>query len=165
MSTLPTTSNTGLDRIRRRAQAFYDIVARTAIARPYDIDLCLDAYNRLSRLRDRYEHEKHNHTLAPLQLAALKKVFEQDEFIKGMLNARQIGEHVQRRSRGEREVQLYTTEPIHVPVEVSVEAFFCRAVYVIKGLDGKVRYHHLDQLQKAEQRVRAAMQRAMADKS
>ena len=63
MSTPPTTPVTGLDRIRRKAQAFYDIVARSATATPYDIDLCVDAYNRLSRLKDRYEDEKVNHTL------------------------------------------------------------------------------------------------------
>ena len=165
MSTPPTTPVTGLDRIRRKAQAFYDIVARSATATPYDIDLCVDAYNRLSRLRDRYEHEKVNHTLTPLQLTALKKVFEDDEFIKGMLNARQLGEHVHKRSGGERVVQLYTNQPIYMPVEVSAEAFFGGPIYVIKGPNGKVHYHHLDQLQQAERRVRAAMQRASDDKS
>jgi hypothetical protein len=58
-------------------------------------------------------------------------------------------------------VRLYTTQPIYMSGEVSGDAFFGDPIYMIKG----VRYHHLEQLQQAERRIRAAMQRASDDKS
>jgi hypothetical protein len=138
--TPPSTPVTGFDRIRRKAQAFYDIVARCEASTAYDMDLYEDAYNRLSRLRDRYAHEKDNRTLTQLQFTALRKVFEEDSLIKGMLKARQIGEHVQKRSGSELMVQVYTDKPIYMPVEVSADSFFGHRVFTFKDRDGRVQF-------------------------
>ncbi len=46
-------------------------VARCETSTTYDMDLYEDAFNRLSRLRDQYEHEKEHRTLTTLQLAKL----------------------------------------------------------------------------------------------
>ena len=100
---------TGFDRIRRKAQAFYELVDR--LAAKYDLDLCEDAYNRLSRLRDRYENEKRHHTLTPFQLTALRKVFEEDSTLKACSMLDRSASTVHYRSGGEPAVPLFTTQP------------------------------------------------------
>ncbi len=121
---------TGFDRIRRKAQAFYEIVARCGASTTYDMDLYEDAFNRLSRLRDRYEHEKDHRTLTTLQLTTLRKVFEDDPLIKGMLNARQIGEHVQKRGGGELMGQVYIDRPVNAGRSISRLVFWPPCLHV-----------------------------------
>ena len=48
---------TGFDRVLHSAQEFFDGVDR-AMRTPYNAGDCKDAYNRLSRLRDRYSRRK-----------------------------------------------------------------------------------------------------------
>jgi hypothetical protein len=82
------------------------------------------AYGALGRLRDRYIHEKSN--LTPAEQAPLRKVFEDDVFIKGMMELRQVGEHVVRREGP----MIYTTEnaPVRLTVESSAKAVFAAPV-------------------------------------
>jgi hypothetical protein len=72
-----------------------------------------DAYNRLNRFRERYLHEKSY--LDPAEAQALRKVFEEDTFIKEMLDIRQIGEHAHK--RGESAIRLMTNAPIPICVK------------------------------------------------
>ncbi len=82
-----------------------------------------DAYNRLSRLRDRYLHEKDNRQLDPVEEQALRKVFEEDTLIKDMLKVRQIGEHVYQDNDT---VRLLTNSTIPICVETSaLGCFWC----------------------------------------
>jgi hypothetical protein len=55
-----------------------------AVALPYLKPLTGKTPNRLSRMRDRYMHEKSN--LDSTERRALAKVFEEDVFIEGLLN-------------------------------------------------------------------------------
>lgn len=151
-----------LDRILDYARAFSDGVARcrATIFNAADVQ---DAYNRLSRLRDRYRHEKRERRLDPVEEQALRKVFEEDPFIEGMLDGRQIGEHVQKRSGSEPVVRLWTNSPIPLSVETSAGSFFAGPISVVHDVQGKPHsVNHLEQLGEAEKRVQRAISLAMS---
>jgi len=79
-----------------------------------------DAYNRLNRFRERYLREKSY--LDPAEAQALRKVFEEDTFIKEMLDIRQIGKHAHK--RGVSAIRLMTNAPIPICVKTSALGFF-----------------------------------------
>ncbi len=118
----------------------------------------LDAYARLVRLRNRFKAEKHD--LNPAALAALSKVFEHDTFIKGMINIRQIGEHVKKHGD---ELVIWTTgtAPITLDAESSAMAFFSASTVFLNDTDGNPhRLDHLEMLKETEKRIAAAMTKA-----
>jgi hypothetical protein len=161
MQVLMGATETGLDRIRSCAQDFYEKVHHF-VTTPYNAADCQDTYNRLSRLRDRYLHEVEEKSLTPVQHTALRKVFEEDGFIQGMLEMRQAGEHVKKRDGPV--IRLRTGKPIPLSVETSALAFFGQSVFMFKEPDGKVHFHsHADELREAEHRVKAAMRRALGE--
>ena len=113
-----------------------------------------DAHGALGRLRERYEHEKDD--LTPEQQKALRKVFEDDVFIKGMMELRQVGEHVVRRGGP----TIYTTgnAPVHLTVESSAMAVFAGPVVTLPDIDGKVhKLDHGERLEEALRRIGAAL--------
>src|SRR5437870_2119041 len=108
------------DRIEKHFVAFSEGIERCRTAKTFNAADWQDAYNRLSRLRDRYLNEKPN--LSASEQAALDKVFEHDSFIKGLLDIRQIGEHVQKRTLPV--IPVYTKTPITLHAETSAGAVF-----------------------------------------
>jgi hypothetical protein len=117
-----------------------------------------DAYNRLSRLRDRYLHEKPN--LDPAEAQALRKVFEEDDFIEDMLKVRQIGEHVHQ-GNDPSTVRLMTNATIPICVETSALGFFGAAVVRLPDIRGQLHsINHLQNLKEAEKRIQRALDRA-----
>ncbi|HEY9463225.1 MAG TPA: hypothetical protein VIR54_09065 [Vicinamibacterales bacterium] len=147
-----------LERIEEYAQAFRDGIARCEGALFNRADL-LDAYDRLSRLRDRYLKEKPH--LTPTQRLALAKVFEDDRFIEGMLNARQIGEHVTKRGPV---VTIRTADNAPITfdaVQSSAMAYFAGPLVQLPDVHERLHeIDHLGQLREAEKRIDAAIQRA-----
>ena len=128
------------------------------VTQPYDPAVCKDAYNRLSRLRDRYVSEKAR--LGPSERAALAKVFEDDPFIEGMMDARQIGEHVTKR-QNDAVIRTISNAPIFLTAESSALAVFDGPI--IKLPDTNQTTHtvnHTEQLIEARKRVKAAIDRA-----
>ena len=116
------------------------------------------AHSALGRLRERFLHEKTN--LTPAQQAALQKVFEDDVFIKGMMEFRQVGEHVVRRPNGP---QIWTAGnvPVQLTVEFSAMAVFAGPIVTLLDVkDTPHRIDHLERLTKAEGRISAALTRA-----
>ena len=91
---LPVISD-ALTRILNDARDFFDKVEQLKRAAPLNPADVRDAYGRLNRLRERYIKEREERALDPDEVKALAKAFEEDVFIKAMLNARQISEHVQ----------------------------------------------------------------------
>jgi len=149
-----------LDRILGAARAFSDGISRcrSATFNPPDMQ---DAYNRLSRLRGRYLHEKQNGNLEAIEEQALRKVFEEDRFIEGMLDGRQIGEHVQKTSGDDPVILLTTSGPIPLCVETSAGSFFAGAIATVRDTQGMVySVNHLAQLSEAEKRIQRALDRA-----
>ena len=145
------------DRILPYVQAFSEGIDRCRSATKFSAADWEDAYNRLNRLRDRYTHEEPN--LDPSERQALQKVFEQDLFIKGLLDIRQIGEHVQKRTNPE--IRLFTNAPIYMPVETSAGAFFASPTVRLPDTSGDLHLtDHLRNLEEAEQRVKRAVSRA-----
>lgn len=145
------------DRIEAYFAAFSESIERCRTADTFKPADWQDAYNRLSRLRDRYIKEKPY--LTPSQQAALAKVFENDHFIEGLLDIRQIGEHVHKRTTPT--VPIYTTMPIDIPVETSAGSMF-EAPFVMLE-DTKGRKHptdHLHNLEEAKTRITRAIARA-----
>jgi hypothetical protein len=120
-----------------------------------------DAYNRRSRLRERYLHEIRNRTLDAIEVQALRKVFEEDRFIKGMLDGRQIGEHVQKTSGDHPVILLTTNSPIPLCVETSAGSFFAGSIVTVRDTQGMVySINHLAQLSEAEKRIQRALEHA-----
>ena len=86
-----------LNKILTDADEFYEGVSRCRESSAYNAGDMKDAYGRLNRLRERYCHEKPN--LDDFECQALEKVFENDTLIAGLVDIRQIGEHVQSEPR------------------------------------------------------------------
>lgn len=146
-----------LNRILPYALAFSEGVDRCRTATAFKAADWQDAYNRLSRMRDRYIHERSN--LDPSELQALIKVFEEDTFIQGLLNIRQIGEHVQMRK--EPVIRLMTNAPFPLVAETSAGSVFAGPVVTLQGPKGQVNpTDHLQNLTEAESRIQRAFTRA-----
>ena len=98
-----------------------------------------DAYERLSRLRDRYIlHEKTNLNTAVCK--ALSKVFEHDKFVEGVMDLRQVVAHVKKRKNGGRKCLTLVTErnaPIPLDVETSAGAVFKARIVYLSRDDGR----------------------------
>lgn len=113
-----------------------------------------EAYGALGRLRDRYKHEKGG--LTADQRAALEKVFENDPFIEGMMEFRQVGEHVIR--RGGPLIRTTGNAPIQLTVESSAMAVFSAPVVVLRDIASALHtIDHLKMLEEAERRIGAAL--------
>jgi hypothetical protein len=136
---------------------FSEGVERCRTATAFNAADWQDTYNRLNRLRERYKKERAN--LSPSEQTALAKVFEQDNFIEGLLNIRQIGEHVQKRTPPI--IPVYTKTPITLHAETSAGAVF--GAPIVRLTDTKGELHqtdHLHNLEEAENRIRRALARA-----
>lgn len=150
------------DRIEAYFAAFSEIIERCRTAPTFNPADCQDAYNRLSRLRDRYLKEKPH--LTPSEQAALAKVFENDHFIEGLLNIRQIGEHVQKRTPAT--IPVYTTTPITIPVETSAGSLFDGPIVILSDTQGRKHpTDHFQNLAEAQTRIARALARAKDQKS
>jgi hypothetical protein len=150
---------TGLEKI---TQLYHEFSAKIVYCRnepAADMADIQDAYSRLHRLRDRYLHEAYDaSSLDPSELSALRKVFENDSFIKGMCKARGIGDHVKINFP-----ILRTTDnaPIEITATTSAASLFARPSVYIKDIHGtEFEYNHLRQLLEAEQRIARAIERA-----
>lgn len=147
-----------LDQIESYLNEFSEGIERCANASTFKRADWQDAYNRLSRLRDRYKKEKPNLTAS--EKKPLAKVFEDDKFIETLLDTRQIGEHVTKRTTPT--VAIYTTgATVKIPYEVSALPMFAGPTVTIPDTDG--RHHHIDHLQnlrEAERRITTALARA-----
>lgn len=115
-----------------------------------------EAYAALGRLRERYKHEKAG--LTADQQEALEKVFENDTFIEGLMEFRQVGEHVVR--RGGPVIRTIGNAPIQLTVESSAMAVFAGPVVVLRDVASVPhRIDHLKMLEEAERRIGAALER------
>ena len=134
------------------ARAFSDKVAECCRATSFDADDYRDAIGRLGRLRERYQHEQRNGTLDPGEAEALYKVFEDDVFIKGMLDVRKISEHIEKRSGGGAVIRLKDNSPIPLSAQTSAGALFAGPIYSVHRSQGQVHsVDHRKQLQDAEE--------------
>jgi len=147
-----------LDRILPYAHSFSELIERCRHDPTFNAADWQDAYNRLNRLRDRYNHEKSN--LDHSERQALIKVFEEDAFIEGLLHIRQIGEHVQMRS--EPVIRSMTNAPIPICVETSALGFFQAPVVRVPDTTGQLHsINHLQNLKEAEKRIQRALDSAI----
>jgi len=121
-----------LTRILDYARAFSEKIDRCRTT-PVNATDWEDAYNRLNRFRERYLHGKSY--LDPAEAQALGKVFEEDTFIKEMLDIRQIGEHAHK--RGESAIRLMTNAPIPICVKTSALGFFNAPIVKLPDITGQ----------------------------
>ncbi len=151
-----------LSRIEDYITAFSEGIERCATASTFKPADWQDAYNRLSRLRDRYKKEQSNLTASEKKVLA--KVFEDDRFIKTLLDTRQIGEHVTKRTAPT--IALYTTgAAAQIPCEVSALPMFAGPSVTIPDIDGRPhQIDHLQNLREAECRITTALARAKQPK-
>lgn len=150
-----------LTRILNDARDFSDKIKECRSATSFIAADYRDAYGRLGRLRERYRKERDARTLDPVEAQALHRVFEDDVFIKGVLDGRQISEHIQKRSGGGPVVPLMTNRSVPLSAETTVGSFFAAAVVLVPDPQGKIYYvNHLEQLEEAERRIQRALDRA-----
>ena len=147
-----------LERIDEYFKEFRDAVNDCRLAGSFRAADWKEAYGALGRLRDRYLHEKEN--LTPEQQAPLQKVFEEDVFIRGMMEVRQVSEHVVRSEPGPL-IRTTGNAPIQLTVESSAMAVFAAPVVVLCDiLNMPHTVNHLQMLEEAERRIGAAVARA-----
>jgi hypothetical protein len=116
------------------------------------------AYGALGRLRERYHHEEKN--LTGKERAALQKVFDGDPFIKGMMELRQVAEHVVRREPGPL-IRTTQNAPVQLTVESSAMAVFAGSVVILRDVANVAHtVDHLKMLEEARRRIRAALKKA-----
>lgn len=116
-----------------------------------------DAYGRFARLRGRYMKEKPN--LDKPERKALSKVFEEDTFTKGMMDIRQVSEHVTKRPP--LMIRTKSNTPITLKAESSAMAIFsASAVFVNDTEENPYRLDHLQMLEELERRIATAMTKA-----
>ncbi len=116
-----------------------------------------EAYGALGRVRDRYKFEKED--LTTLERAPLRKVFEDDTFIKGMMDIRQIGEHVV--CRGGPLIRTTRNAPIQLTEESSAMAVFAAPIVTLPDIAlVPHRIDHLEMLEEAQRRIATALTKA-----
>ena len=148
-----------LETIEEYFQEFRDGIVRCEAALQFNRADLLDAQNRLARLRDRYIAEKDD--LSLFERKALSKVFEKDVFIQGMLNVRQIGEHVTKRSGGAVILRTPANAPIELDCQTSAMSYFGASRVLVGDAKGqKHQVDHFEQLKEAESRISAALRKA-----
>jgi hypothetical protein len=146
-----------LQRIEAYLTEFEESVeaCRSASSKPVDWKA---AYGALGRLRERYQHEAKN--LTGEQRAALEKAFDDDPFIKGMMELRQVAEHVVRREPGPL-IRTTQNAPVQLTVESSAMAVFAAPVVILRDTSNVAHtVDHLKMLEEARGRIRAALKRA-----
>jgi hypothetical protein len=113
------------------------------------------AYDALARLRERFVQERKNGNLTAEELRVLEKALDKDEFIKGMMNIRQVGAHVVQRGKDD-EVQIWTTEnvPFRISAEVSAMPMFASHVAIVRDTTGcSQEINHLKMFAEALKRI------------
>jgi hypothetical protein len=113
-----------------------------------------DAYARLARLRERYRDEKGD--LAPFERKALSKVFEEDPFTKGMMQIRQVAEHIEINESFT--IRATDNAPLVFGTETTAQAMFSAAVPNLIDIHGEPqRIEHLKMLEEMERRIAKAI--------
>ena len=118
-----------------------------------------DAYSRLNRLRERYELERDKGNLTYSQRQELENTLEYDVFLKGLMQLRQISEHVKLKS--EPVIRTVGNAPIRLDQESSAAGVFAKAtVFLTQNNGAPYRCDHLEKLEEAVKRIGRALQRA-----
>ena len=148
----------GLKRVEQEAQEFRDKVEQCRDKANSSMADIKDAYSRLHRLRDRYQYEAHKVlSLEPGEKEALRKVFEDDTFIKGMGKVRGISEHVE---MGEVVLRQTDGSALKSQLPSAAAVFADRCVHLFDTAGDRHRVDHLERLTEAERRISRAMAKA-----
>lgn len=110
-----------------------------------------DAYNSLSRLRDRYNHENDKKGLDGSTFENLENPFNKDVYIRGMMTIRQIGEHVESKNP-----VIYTSNnsPIYLEASCSAGSVFNGRYGIVTDREGNThRLDHWERLNEAKRRI------------
>ena len=150
-----------LKRIEKAFEQFRSLVEHCRNEATSDMADIQDAYNRLNRLRDRYLKQK---GLDPAERDALRKVFEEDNFIANMLSVRVISEHVLRTEGATLSYPDNSTFSI-TSASSAARVFEDRCVYLLDTKGGERRWDHLQQLTEAVDRVGRAMAKAKTSRT
>ena len=148
-----------LERIETYFREFCEGVENCLKAEFFDRGDLLDAYSRLARLRDRFSAEAEKGNLDPAALRALAKVFENDVFIRGMMNLRQVAEHVTKKGSV---LEIWTTSnaPVSLDSQSSAASVFSSLGVTLTDVTGSpFRLEHPKMLREAEKRITNAMGR------
>ncbi len=157
-------SSDALQIIEEKFREFCAQIERCRTAQPVDLADLQDAYSRLARLRVRYEREKDQRNLNRSELEPLSNVFEHNIFIEGLMNIRNVGDHVEKHESfrvSTPDKQTWTFEP-----GSSARSFFDSAApnvaapNVVDSAGISRRIEHVNWLGEAEKLIASAIARA-----
>jgi hypothetical protein len=149
--------------IIKDAQDFFDLVERLATASEYNATADYkDAYARFNRVWNRYDQQKSE--VNPLEREALKKVMEEDAFIRKVLSIRVIADHRTHRTGAELPLANWGSVPLEAQTSAG-SVFSNRHVSVPNPLfrDVYLHFDHLNTLREVERRLKATIKRATDD--
>ena len=132
-------------------------IEKCRAAPSFDPEDWKNAYSSLGRVRERYLEE--NPLLTDSEREALRNVFEEDKFTRGMMEIRQVAEHIQRKQSFI--VWTPDRQPWTFEVESSARAFFASATPIVRDSAGILRHiEHLKWLEAWEGAVAKAIDKA-----
>jgi hypothetical protein len=152
-----TESSGAFQRIEPYVDAFLDGIKRCRTSAVFDAADWQDAYGRFWRLRERYREEKCR--LRESERQALSKVFDDDDFIKGVEQIRHVGEHITRTKT----YTIYTPagDPITLETGSSARDMFAANTVWLTDTKGEMhRVDHLEMLEALERRITNAIRKA-----
>jgi hypothetical protein len=157
-----TDSSDAFQRIKEDYKAFCESIKKCRMAKTFDRAEWQDAYERGARVRDRFRKERRQGNLTQSELKVLSKVFDDDEFTKGMMETRNVGEHAQKRQTQESIViRTPYNQPIELSGETSAMQMFAEKTVSLTDIKGnEYRVNHLEQLETLAERMRRAIDRA-----
>ncbi len=127
------------------------------LAQSSDTGTCEDVYGRLGRLKDRYLLERGNLTRS--ERRALSKVFEDDGFIDGLIERRNVSEHSKR--PGNYVTRTLSGRPIELTSGSSAYSWFPSQIVNVQDVHGEWhRFDHSKDLEAAKRRIAKAIDRA-----
>jgi hypothetical protein len=146
----------GFKRIENDVQAFCEKVAQCGDKDNSNMQDFRDAFGRMGRTRDRFLYERE--TLEPSERAAFEKVFENDKFMEGMGEVRNISEHVE---KGDVTLSRLDNSTFTITAKSSAAAMFADRVVYLTDTDGfQQRWDHNEQLNEAARRINSALGKA-----
>lgn len=146
-----------LERIEEDVAAFRDAIVRCQSGSVFNRADLQDAYARLARVRERYLKEKKD--LTDQERCALAKALEDDTFHKGMMDLRQVSEHIVKRTGPT--IRTVGNSPIELDCQTSARSAFAAPEVTLADTHGD--FHQIDHLQllhEAERRIQSALRNA-----
>jgi hypothetical protein len=148
-----------LKRIKSDIDDFHTAVEEFKSATVFNRKDCRDAYAGASRVRDRFKEEEKRGDMTPGGRKVLSNVFNENVFTKGMMQIRQVGEHVVQNT--DFTIRTPHGAPIILPATVSAMAMFSNFTVTLNDTTGRThQINHCIWLSELDKSFRKALEKA-----